>query len=321
MNPVEIATGLYTSRLGLGTMTFGDQVGQDEAERMVRLAVDRGVNFIDTANVYAKGQSEQLLGRLLSGRRDEVVLASKVGIPVDEGDRRPLSAEAVRFAIESSLRRLRTDHLDLYYVHQPDPRTSFDETMGAMDGLVQEGLVRHIGVSNYAAWQIAELRCMATSTGSYPLVEVAQQPYNLLSRDLEREYADFARHAGVATVAYNPLAGGLLTGKHRGARVPGESGRFAWKMYRERYWSDEQLAAVDALWDVARDAGLDLLQLALRWVSGRDTTSVVLLGASSYDHLEQNLRAADEDPLHADVLAACDRVWDRLQGAAPSYHR
>lgn len=321
MTDVEIATGLRVSRLGLGTMTFGDQVGEDEAKRMVRLALDQGVDFFDTANVYTKGRSEEMLGRVLSGRRDEVLLASKVGIPVDEQDRRPLSSEAVRRGIEGSLRRLGTDHLDLYYLHQPDRGTAFDETLGAMQELLQEGLVRHIGVSNFAAWQIAELRCAATSTARYPLVEVAQQPYNLLSRNLEREYVDFARHAGVATVAYNPLAGGLLTGKHRGARTPGDSGRFASKMYRERYWRDEQLAAVDALWEVAAAAGMDLLQLALRWLLGRDTTSVVLLGASRYDHLEQNLRAAAEEPLPADVLAACDRVWERLQGAAPSYNR
>jgi aryl-alcohol dehydrogenase-like predicted oxidoreductase len=321
MTTVQIATGLPVSRLGLGTMTFGDQVREDEAARMVRLAIEHGIDFFDTANVYVQGRAEEMLGRLLSGRRDEVVLASKVGIPVDERDQHPLSPAAIRLGIEGSLRRLGTDHLDLYYLHQPDPGTAFDETLGAMQELVQQGLVRHVGVSNYAAWQIAELRCASTATGRYPLVEVAQQPYNLLSRSIEREYAAFARHTGVATVAYNPLAGGLLTGKHRGVRDPGESGRFASEMYRERYWRDEQLAAVDTLWAVAADAGLDLLQLALRWLLGRDTTSVVLLGASRYEHLEQNLRAADEVPLPADVLAACDRVWERLKGAAPSYNR
>lgn len=315
-----IAPGVTVSQAGLGTMTFGDQLDLDEAKSLVRLARDAGINFLDTANVYAAGRSEALVGQIIKGIRDSFVLATKVGIPTSADDNRPLSAESVRRACEASLGRLQTDRIDLYYLHQPDWSTPIDETLEAMRDLVAKGLVRAVGVSNYPAWQIAEMRVKAEATG-LPLVSVAQQQYNLLSRRLEEEYSAFARSRGVATVVYNPLAGGLLTGKHREATSPSEDGRFSSSTYRDRYWNREQLEAVEDLGRLADARGLTLTELSLRWLLSNDLVSVVLLGASRRAQLVENLAAVSEEPLDPEAYEVCDAVWSKLRGAAPAYNR
>jgi aryl-alcohol dehydrogenase-like predicted oxidoreductase len=315
-----IAPGVTVSQAGLGTMTFGDQLDLDEAKNLVRLARDAGINFLDTANVYAAGRSEALVGQIIKGIRDSFVLATKVGIPTSADDNRPLSAESVRRACEASLGRLQTDRIDLYYLHQPDWSTPIDETLEAMRDLVAKGLVRAVGVSNYPAWQIAEMRVKAEATG-LPLVSVAQQQYNLLSRRLEEEYSAFARSRGVATVVYNPLAGGLLTWKHREATSPSEDGRFSSSTYRDRYWNREQLEAVEDLGRLADARGLTLTELSLRWLLSNDLVSVVLLGASRRAQLVENLAAVSEEPLDPEAYEVCDAVWSKLRGAAPAYNR
>ena len=312
-----IAPGVTVSQAGLGTMTFGDQLDLDEAKNLVRLTRDAGINFLDTANVYAAGRSEALVGEIIKGIRDSFVLATKVGIPTSADDNRPLSAESVRRACEASLGRLQTDRIDLYYLHQPDWSTPIDETLEAMRDLVAKGLVRAVGVSNYPAWQIAEMRVKAEATG-LPLVSVAQQQYNLLSRRLEEEYSAFARSRGVATVVYNPLAGGLLTGKHREATSPSEDGRFSSSTYRDRYWNREQLEAVEDLGRLADARGLTLTELSLRWLLSNDLVSVVLLGASRRAQLVENLAAVSEEPLDPEAYEVCDAVWSKLRGAAPA---
>jgi aryl-alcohol dehydrogenase-like predicted oxidoreductase len=301
-------------------MTFGDQVDLDEARDLVRLARDAGITFLDTANVYAAGRSEELVGQIIRGIRDSVVLATKVGIPTSTDDERALSAKSVRRACEASLDRLQTDCIDLYYLHQPDWSTPIDETLEAMHDLVEKGLVRAVGVSNFAAWQIAEMRVRAEASG-LPLVSVAQQQYNLLSRRLEEEYSAFARGRGVATVVYNPLAGGLLTGKHRGVTSPGEDGRFASHVYRDRYWNREQMQAVEELARLADSRGLTLTELSLRWLLSNDFVNVVLLGASRREQLVENLAAVSDEPLDREAHEVCDTVWSRLRGAAPAYNR
>ena len=320
MRTSVIAPGVTVSQAGLGTMTFGDQLDLDEAKNLVRLARDAGINFLDTANVYAAGRSEALVGQIIKGIRDSFVLATKVGIPTSADDKRPLSAESVRRACEASLGRLQTDRIDLYYLHQPDWSTPIDETLEAMRDLVAKGLVRAVGVSNYPAWQIAEMRVKAEATG-LPLVSVAQQQYNLLSRRLEEEYSAFARSRGVATVVYNPLAGGLLTWKHREATSPSEDGRFSSSTYRDRYWNREQLEAVEDLGRLADARGLTLTELSLRWLLSNDLVSVVLLGASRRAQLVENLAAVSEEPLDPEAYEVCDAVWSKLRGAAPAYNR
>lgn len=317
-------TDLSVSRLVLGTMTFGGQVDQATATTMVARCRDAGITMFDTANAYGAGASEQLLGAAVAPFRDQVQIASKVFNPMGEGpDDRGLSRPAVEKALEATLRRLDTDYLDLYYLHAPDRGVPLEETLGAMSDAVAAGKVRHVGMSNYAAWQMAEARCLGERHG-WPTVRVSQPLYNLLSRRVEDEYAEFADRAGLHDIVYNPLAGGLLTGKHTDPGRPEPGGRFGaqmGEMYRGRYWNAAQFEAVGALRAVAGQAGLTLVELAFRWLLSRPLVDGILLGASSLEQLEANLSAADGPPLGPDVMAACDDVWATLRGAAPAYHR
>lgn len=317
-------TDLSVSRMVLGTMTFGGQVDQATAAAMVARCRDAGVTLFDTANAYTGGASEQLLGAAVAPFRDEVLIASKVFNPVGEGpDDRGLSRRAVEKALEATLRRLGTDYLDLYYLHSPDRDVPIEETLGAMADAVDAGKVRYVGMSNYAAWQLAEARCVAERHG-WPPVQVSQPLYNLLSRRIEDEYAEFAERSGMHDIVYNPLAGGLLSGKHTDSGRPEPGGRFAsqlGEMYRGRYWNAAQFEAVAALRGIASEAGLTLVELAFRWLLSRPLVDAVLIGASRLEQLEANLAAADGPPLGADVMAACDDVWATLRGAAPPYNR
>ena len=313
-------TGLTSSRLVLGTMTFGSQVDEADAAQMVARALDAGINHLDTANSYNAGRAEEIVGRALGSRRDQVVLATKVFNRTGPGtDEQGLSAPAVRRAIDDSLRRLGTDYVDIYYLHQPDWSVPVEETLSVMAELVAAGKVRHVGVSNYAAWQICEIRNLAERNG-WPPVVVSQQMYNLLARSLEDEYAAFSAHAGLADIVYNPLAGGLLTGKHRYDEAP-SAGRFTNEMYRARYWTKVQFEAVERLAEIAAGAGLSLIELALCWLLGRPLVDAVLLGASSLEQLEANLAAVDGPPLDAATVDACDKVWQELRGPVPRYNR
>ncbi len=308
----------------LGTMTFGDTVDRETAATMLDLVRDAGATELDTANVYAGGMTEEMLGELLSTRRGVFSVATKAGMPhPDAGDAPPLSAKALRACLTGSLRRLGLDRVDLFYLHQPDPTTPLSETVEALAALTREGLVGRIGVSNYAAWQIAELRHLFAEAG-LPGPAVAQQMYNLLARRLDEEYAAFAAAAGVETIVYNPLGGGLLSGRYRFDAEPG-AGRFGTSRlspaYRERYWNRRQFEAVDALSAIASEASLGLPELALRWVASRPVTTAVLVGASRVDHLRTNLDALARGPLPDDVLHRCDEVGHDLRGPMPAYNR
>ncbi|WP_245996993.1 aldo/keto reductase [Streptomyces armeniacus] len=312
------------SRLVLGTMTFGDTVDRDGAAAILDTALDAGVTGVDTANGYAGGESERILGELLPGRRDRIVLATKAGIPhPDQAGHAPLSRAGLRAALEGSLKRLGTGHVDLFYLHQPDRTTPVRETLAAVAEFVAEGTVRALGVSNHAAWQIAELTRAADETGA-PRPVVAQQLHNLLARRIEEEYTEYAATTGLATMVYNPLGGGMLTGRHRFDRDPaggrfGDSGLAA--MYRQRYWHEDLFAAVAQLTGIAGEAGIPPAELALRWLLDRPSTDALLLGGSTTGHLRANLAAAQAGPLPADVTAACDEVGARLRGPMPAYNR
>ncbi|MFD8968332.1 aldo/keto reductase [Streptomyces sp. NPDC059568] len=312
------------SRLVLGTMTFGDTVDRAGAAAMVDTALDAGITGIDTANGYAGGESERILAELLPGRRDRIVLATKAGIPhPDQGGHAPLSAAGMRAALEGSLKRLGTDHVDLFYLHQPDRATPLAETLSAVAAFMAEGKILALGVSNHAAWQIAELVRVAGETGA-PRPVVAQQLHNLLARRLEEEYVEYAAVTGLRTMVYNPLGGGLLTGRHTFEQTPG-SGRFGDSrlaaMYRERYWDERLFAAVGELTAIAREAGIPLTDLALRWLLGLPSTDALLLGGSRTEHLRANIAAAQAGPLPAEVTTACDEVGARLRGPMPAYNR
>jgi aryl-alcohol dehydrogenase-like predicted oxidoreductase len=314
-------TDMWISRVVLGTMTFGSQVDETEARQMVHRSLAAGINMFDTANAYNAGESERMLGAALEGRRNEVLIATKVFNPMGEApEDKGLSEAAIHKAIDASLERLRTDYVDVYYFHQPDRATPIEESLAAMDALVEKGKVRHLGVSNYAAWQVGEINCLRAGQG-YPPVLVSQQMYNLLARRIEEEYASYSEHANLFDIVYNPLAGGLLTGKHTVGSTPRQGTRFSQEMYRRRYWDEAHFDAVERLRSVASDAGLSLVELSFRWLLSRPLVDAVLVGASSIDHLESNLAACDGSSLDQEVVRRCDEVWADLRGPAAAYNR
>jgi aryl-alcohol dehydrogenase-like predicted oxidoreductase len=312
-------TNLEVSRVCLGTMTFGGQTDRPAAARMIDLAADRGVNFLDTANVYTGGESERILGEILGSRRHTFVLASKVRNKV--GDEPPgLSRSAILAAVDKSLSRLRTDYLDIYYLHLPDRTVPIDESLEAMNILVKEGKVRNVASSNYAGWEVCQMLNIAARNGYGP-ARITQPMYNLIARRIEDEYLPMCQSLGVSTVVYNPLAGGLLTGKHSAAApIPGS--RFDGnKMYIDRYWNSVNFAAVARLSEIAASAARSLVSLSLNWLLRHTSADCIILGASKVEHLEANLTACEEGPLPPETLTACDDVWAMLRGAAPKYNR
>ncbi|MGO8787400.1 MAG: aldo/keto reductase [Terriglobia bacterium] len=315
-------TGLKVSRLSFGTMTFGSQTDEATAHRIVDCCLDAGINFLDTANVYNRGAAETLVGKTLKGRRDKVILASKVrGKMGDAPDEEGLSRAAMHKAIDASLMRLGTDYLDVYYLHQPDYATPIEETLDAMEELVRAGKVRFPAVSNYAAWQVAEILWICEKRGYQPYF-VSQPMYNPIARGIEDEYLPFCRRFGVAVVPYNPLAGGLLTGKHSRQGGPTPGTRFDGnKMYQDRYWLDDDFAAVEELRSIAAEAGKNLVELALQWLLSQPLVDSIILGASRLEQLQENLKAAEGGRLDSTVLERCDAVWKRLRGITPKYNR
>jgi aryl-alcohol dehydrogenase-like predicted oxidoreductase len=308
----------------LGTMTFGDTVDLEGARALLDVALDAGITHIDTANGYAGGESERILAGVLRGRRDRITLATKAGMPhPDAGDHAPLSAAGLRASVEGSLTRLGTDHIDLFYLHQPDRATPMSETLATVAELVTEGRIGALGVSNYAAWQIAEANHIAEEVGA-PRPIVAQQLYTLLARRIEDEYAEFAGVTGLVTMVYNPLGGGLLTGRHSFDAAPAE-GRFGTsrlaQMYKERYWNTAIFDAIHQLSSIADKAGIPLTELALRWLVTKPAAGPILLGGSKVAHLRANINAIAKGPLAADIVEACDDIGATLHGPMPNYNR
>ncbi|MEO8025232.1 MAG: aldo/keto reductase [Bryobacteraceae bacterium] len=314
-------TELEVSRICFGTMTFGGQTDEKAAARMVDLCLDRGINFFDTANAYTGGESETIVGKVLGSRRRDIVLASKVANKVGDGpDQQGLSRPAMIRAVEESLRRLGTDYLDIYYLHLPDRKTPIEETLEAMNALVAQGKVRYPATSNYAAWQMAEMFALCTKN-SCATPYLAQPMYNLIARAIEQEYLEMSARYGVSNIVYNPLAGGLLTGKQQ-RQAPIAGTRFDKNaMYLDRYWHDEQFDAVDRLSAAAEKDGRSLISASLNWLLHHTPIECVILGASRLEHLEQNLDVLDDGPLSPAFLAAADGVWKQLRGSTPQYNR
>ncbi len=315
-------TDLKVSRLSMGTMTFGSQVSEADSIRMMDRCLEAEINFFDTANIYNQGESERIVGQGLKGRRKNIILASKArgkmgGGPDDVG----LSRAAIRKAIEASLRRLQTDYLDLYYLHQPDYDTPIEETLETMAELVREGKVRYPAISNYAAWQVTQILWLCEKNG-YPRPCISQPMYNLLARGIEDEYLPFCRKFQIAVVPYNPLAGGFLSGKHRSDAEPARGTRFDGnRMYLDRYWHGDYFQAVEATAQIAREAGRSLVELAFQWLLSRPVVDSIILGASKMEQLEANLKACEGTPLDKATLERCDGVWNRLRGVTPKYNR
>jgi aryl-alcohol dehydrogenase (NADP+) len=316
-------TGLAISRLVLGTMTFGLQSDEATAQRILDAALDAGVTTLETADVYplggglaTAGRTEEIIGRWLPGRRARVLVATKavgrVGpAPWDQGS----SRKHLLDAIDASLRRLGTDHVDLYQLHSDDPDTPLEETAEALDTIVRSGRARYVGVSNFLAYRLALLLGHAEVRRLARVVSV-QPRYNLLFREPERELLPLAREEGLAVIPYNPLAGGLLTGKHRpGPPTPGT--RFtlgnAAGRYQDRYWHEREFATVEALRAVAADAGLPLATLAVAWVLAHPAITAPIIGASGPEQLPDVLRAlaAPLDPTLKERLDAITAEYRR----------
>lgn len=312
------STGLRVSRVCLGTMTFGLQCEEDESRAILDRAADSGVTFLDTADVYplggslaTGGRTEEIVGRWLRGRRDDYIVATKCfgrtgEAPWQQGN----SRKHILDAVEASLRRLDTDYIDLYQLHGPDKRTPLEETLEAMDTLVRSGKVRYIGVSNWLAWQLAlalgrsEARSLATFCSIQPR-------YNLLFREFERELFPLCEAEGIGVIPYNPIAGGMLSGKHVPDSGPTEGTRFtlanAAERYQNRYWNDRAFETVEALRGVAEEAGMPLPTLAVAWVLSNPVVTSPIIGASRPDQLDDTLAAVDIE-LDAGLLATLDEL-------------
>lgn len=314
-------TGLNVTRACFGTMTFGGQADEAASFALVNRCFDAGINFFDTANVYTKGRSEEILGKALQGRRDKIILASKVRGATGEGpDDVGLSRAAIHKAIDASLKRLGTDYLDIYYLHQPDYNIPLEESLETMEELVKAGKVRYPAFSNYASWQAADMQWIARQKRFTPAT-ISQPMYNLLARGIEPEYIPMAQQFQIATVVYNPLAGGMLTGKQqRDAPAPGT--RFDNnQMYLDRYWHPAYFDAVDKLRAIATQAGRSMVSLALNWLLHHSPIDCVILGSSRVEQLDSNLKAMEEGPLDDATVKACDQVWQDLRGVTPKYNR
>ncbi len=311
-------TGLQVSRLCLGTMTFGTQADEAASFAIMDAAAEGGVNFIDTANVYPlgvehkdKGVTEQIIGRWLQGRRGRFIVATKAAhpmgsLPWDTGT----SRKHLLDAIDASLKRLGTDYVDLYQLHRDDDTTPLDETLEALDTIVRSGRARYIGLSNWTAWRVARAlgRCEALGLAKPATI---QPRYNLIYRQLERDLFPLVQQEGLGTLCFNPLAGGLLTGKHGDLNAPDAQSRFGFGKasvsYKERYWHEQQFEAVKAIGNLARDAGLRPERLAVAWVLAQPGVSCAIIGATRATQLPEVLAAADTK-LDAGLLARLDEI-------------
>jgi aryl-alcohol dehydrogenase-like predicted oxidoreductase len=298
---------LEVSLVGLGCNNFGRRIDADATEQVVHAALDAGITLFDTADVYGDGRSEELLGAALGRRRDEVVIATKFGMPLEDG-RQGAQPAYVRQACEASLRRLGADHLDLYQLHRPDPEVPIAETLGALGELVEAGKVRTIGPSNLSPDEMDEAEDTAASC-AVPRFECAQDRWNLLERDLERETLPAIERNGLALLPYFPLASGLLTGKYRAGEEPEPTWRLATlpDERREAQLAADRLATVERLRTFAEGHGHTLLELAFSWLAAHPVVASVIAGATRPDQIAANVSAADW-ALDGEDLAEIDRL-------------
>ncbi|RAL24841.1 NADP-dependent oxidoreductase [Lujinxingia litoralis] len=287
-------TGLNVSRICLGTMMFADRTGLPEAKSIADLCLDHGVYFWDTADMYSRGGSEAMVGELMAGRRDQIVLATKACRPMSERPNdRGLSARHLIAACEASLRRLNTDYIDIYYLHFTDPQTRPEETLRALEDLVRSGKVRYAGVSNHQAWEVADRVGLARAHGWQP-IDVVQPLYNILNRDIERELIPMAEHYGMGVVTYSSLARGVLTGKYRAGAAPPEGSRRARGDVRlsQAEWRAESLELVEELRPLAEQRDVPLSQLATAWTLANPLVDSVIIGPRTLAQARDALQSA-----------------------------
>jgi len=316
------------SRLCLGTMTFGLQCDEPSSRAILDRAAEGGVDFLDTSDAYplggdlgTRGVTEEILGRWLRGQRDRFIVATKCFVPTgpapfDRGN----SRKHILDAVEASLRRLQTDYIDLYQLHGYDRETPIDETLGALDDLVHQGKVRYLGCSNFLTYQL--VRAVGrTETLRLARIDCVQPRYNLLFREIEREMLPFCGEEGIGVIPYNPIAGGLLSGKHLRTSPPSEGTRFtlgsAGEMYQDRYWGEREFDTVEVLRQLSDQAGVSLVTLSVAWVLANKAITAPIIGASSPDQLGPSLAAAeltiDDDLKHQ----LDERTYEYRLGDAP----
>jgi 1-deoxyxylulose-5-phosphate synthase len=317
-------TGIRVPSICLGTMTFGVQADEPTSFAILDRAFEAGVDFFDTADVYplgggvaTAGRTEEIIGNWLVARglRNRVFLATKCRGKMGDGTNDVgLSRFHIQRAVEASLRRLRTDVVDLYQTHFFDPFTPIDETLRALDDLVRAGKVRYVGCSNYPLYRLAEAERVARELG-VARYETLQPRYNLLYREIETELLPYARQQKLGVIVYNPIAGGLLSGKYRAGEAPRAGTRFtirgAGEMYQQRYWDQTQLAAVEELAKEAEARGLALASVATAWALAQDGITSAIIGASRPDQLDATLAGA-ELALDPEITKLCESVWWRL---------
>ena len=311
-------SALEVSAIGLGCNNFGLRIDLDQTRAVVDRALALGVTLFDTADRYGNppGTSETYLGQVLGERRKSIVLASKFGNPMDDsGTMQGASRRYIKIAVEASLRRLKTDWIDLYQMHRPDPATPIEETLRALEDLVREGKIRYAGCSQFSAAQIREAHATAQSAGVKGLVS-AQNEYNLLERQAEREFIPALRESGIGFIPFYPLSGGLLSGKYKDHVVP-EGTRFATPRAQEqRMLNDERWTVLDALHRFCESRRKSMLEVAVNWLLGRPGVASVIAGATRPEQIEQNVKAAGRKLSEQD-FAELDRITLPLSGSRP----
>jgi aryl-alcohol dehydrogenase-like predicted oxidoreductase len=301
-------------------MNFGKRTSEAESKAIIARALELGIVHLDTANAYTGGSSERIVGEAIRGKRDDVVLATKCGFGHVEGKPEGLSRARLLAAIDESLRRLGTDYVDIYYLHVPDHQTPIEETLDGIAELYEKKKIKSWGISNYAAWQTLEMIHLADER-KMARPAIAQQLYNVLIRQLDIEWFAFARRYAVHTTIYNPLAGGLLTGRHTRDGVTQKGSRFEKnRLYQGRYFTDAMFDRVDALRDLARGCGRTLLELSYAWLAGASGVDSILLGPATVQQLEEGIAACRRE-LTPDVRSQIDALHRAWMGTETTYVR
>jgi aryl-alcohol dehydrogenase-like predicted oxidoreductase len=302
-------SGLQVSLVGLGCNNFGGRIDLEASRKVVHKALDLGITLFDTADIYGEnGRSESFLGEILDSRRKDIVLATKFGSPMDSaGKLKGASRRYILSAVEDSLRRLKTDWIDLYQLHVPDPATPIEETLRALDDLVRQGKVRYIGCSNLPAWQVVEAQWTARRANLEAFIS-CQDEYSLVKRDIEAELLPAAQAYGLGLLPFFPLASGLLTGKYRRDAAPPAGTRLAnTERLAKRYFTEDNWRIVEALEAFCGTRGRSLLELAFSWLAARVQVASVIAGATKPEQVEQNVKAADW-ALTPEDMAEIDKI-------------
>jgi len=315
-------TGLKVSPFCLGTMNLGGQVNETDSINVIKKAIDLGINFLDTADGYSGGKSEEIIGKAVKGIRDTLVIATKVGSKVSLKPDFDLSRRYILNKVEGCLKRLQTDYIDLLYCHMPDYDTPLDETLRALDDLVHQGKVRYLGCSNFKAWMLCK-SLWISDRYNLARFDCIEPPYNMLTRDIEYELLPLCASEGVGVCVFNPLAGELLTGIHEWGKPPVE-GRFTLDdmgpMYRQRYWNEKNFMAVDKFKQLAAKNNLSLPQFALAWILNNPTITSFLSGSTTVKQLEENIKAVGV-VIPEEDMKICDDVWQMFSPPRFMYGR